>query len=143
MKKGNMKMFVLMAISLFVITGMVFAYRGDNSVQGPNANPERHEIMQQAFENLDYETWYEEMLKVNPNSRVLQVINADNFDTFVEAKNTNDIQRSQELRAQLGLNNGRGSRNGSGQMKKGRMQKNNFADSDNDGNCDNLNQKNW
>jgi len=140
-------MFALLAISLFVITGMVFAYRGDNSIQGPNASPERHEVMQQAFENLDYELWYQEMSKVNPNSRVLQVVNEDNFDIFVEAKNTDDVEKSQELRAQLGLNNGQGSKNGSGHMGQGRgkrMQQNNFVDSDNDGNCDNLNQRrNW
>jgi len=39
------------------IAGSASAYRGDYTQQGPNYSEERHQLMEQAFENNDYNLW--------------------------------------------------------------------------------------
>lgn len=57
------------------------AYRGGPGVEGPDCTEERHEEMEQAFENNDYQAW--ENL-IQGKGRVTQVINKGNFAQFAE-----------------------------------------------------------
>lgn len=132
MKKATIfGMLALMVVGL-VATTVVSAYRGDYSVKGPNCNEERHEAIENAFESLDYNAWYELMTEDGRHPRVVDVVTEDNFETFVEAHEAGengDYETAAALRAELGLNNGNGPRDGSGYGKsqgKGRgMQHNN------------------
>jgi hypothetical protein len=136
----------LMIVGLVASTSLVSAYRGDYSVKGPNNSEERHEAMEDAFESLDYDAWYALMTEDGRHPRVVDVVTESNFATFAEAHEAGekgDTTLAAELRAQLGLNNGNGPKDGTGfgksqGMGQGqRMQKNNVADADNDGNCNN------
>ncbi len=89
---------------------MVFAYQGDPNVQGPNFSEERHEAMQEAFDNLNYQDWYDLMTENERHPRIVDVITAENFDEFVEARNDGP-DALKEFRNSLGL--------GLGQMKHG------------------------
>ena len=140
-------MLALMVVGMVFSTGMVSAYRGDYSVEGPDYNEERHELMENAFDSLDYGAWEELMTETGRSPRVVDVVTESNFETFVqahEAGKSGDLETASALRAELGLNNGNGPRDGSGYGKgqgKGqgqKMQQNNFIDADNDGNCDNM-----
>lgn len=96
--------------------GAVYAYRGDASVKGPNYTAERHEAMEKAFENNDYNAWKTLMAG---RGRVTQVINADNFATFARAHELAEQGKTDEantLRAELGLglHNGTGMGQGMG-----------------------------
>ena len=146
----------LMVVGLIATTGLVSAYRGDCSVKGPNYSEERHTAIEQAFDTLDYNAWYELMTENGRRSRVVDVVTKDNFETFVqahEAGEKGDYETASSLRAELGLNNGNGPRDGTGhgtRMDQGkgrgqRMQQNNFIGADNDGNCDNTGtgQRRW
>ena len=91
--------------------GVVNAYQGDPSVQGPNYTLQRHEAMTQAFENKDYQAWKNLM---PGNGRVTQVVNEANFDKFAQAHQLaleGKTDEANQIRAELGL----GQRNGSGQ----------------------------
>ena len=95
--------------------GTVDAYRGDPSVQGPNCTGERHEQMEQAFENNDYNAWNELM---SGKGRVIQVVNEGNFARFAEAHELAEegkLDEAKQVRQELGL----GLRDGSGQGYKG------------------------
>ena len=141
----------LMVVGMVFSTSMVSAYRGDYSAEGPNYNEERHELMENAFETLNYDEWYDLMTENGKHPRVVDVVTESNFETFVQAHNAGkngDLETASVLRAELGLNNGNGPKDGTGfgkgqgnrmsQGKGQRMQQNNFIDADNDGNCDNL-----
>ncbi len=81
-------------------------------------DPERHEAMEQAMEDGDYEAWKE---LHGGRGRITSVITADNFDTFVsmhEAMESGDTERAQELREELGLGSF-GHRGGGGNMHRG------------------------
>ncbi len=142
----------LMVVGMVFSTSLVSAYRGDYSVEGPNYNEERHELMENAFDTLDYNAWYELMTEDGRHPRVVDVVTESNFETFVQvhdAGKSGDLETASALRAELGLNNGHGPKDGTGfgkgrgnAMGQGqRMQQNNFVDVDNDGNCDNIGQK--
>lgn len=141
----------LMVVGMVFSTSLVSAYRGDYSVEGPNYNEERHELMENAFDTLDYNAWYELMTEDGRHPRVVDVVTESNFETFVQAHDagkSGDLETASSLRDELGLNNGKGPKDGTGfgkgqgnrmgQGKGQRMQQNNFVDVDNDGNCDNL-----
>ena len=122
----------LMVVGLVATTGLVSAYRGDYSVKGPDCNEERHEAMENAFESLDYDAWYQLMTENGRHPRVVDVVTESNFETFVqahEAGQNGDTETALALRAELGLKDGKGSRDGSGYGKsqgKGQgMQQNN------------------
>jgi len=93
------------------------------NVKGPNYSAERHEAMQNAFENHDYEAWKGLMQEVG-RVRVVEAINADNFDKFVEAHelaSQGKFEEAREIRKELGLGKKDGSgRRGAG-MGMGRM----------------------
>ena len=119
----NKKTFGIFALAMIALLGVGFvaAYQGDYSVQGPNYSEDRHAEMTAAFDNADYDAWVLLMSENNGNSRVLDVVTEDNFATFVaahEAGMNGDAELAAELRAELGLGNGQGSRNGSGNSMK-------------------------
>ena len=145
MKKATIfGLLALMVVGLVATTGLVSAYRGDYSVKGPNYSEERHEAMEDAFESLDYSAWYALMTEDGRHPRVVDVVTEDNFATFAkahEAGENGDYETALALRAELGLSNGNGPRDGTGYsggqgIGQG-MQQNNFVDTDLNGNCDN------
>ena len=114
----------LMVVGLVATTGLVSAYRGDYSVKGPDFNEERHETMEDAFESLDYDAWYALMTENGRHPRVVELVTEDNFETFAEAHEAGengDYETAAEIRAELGLNNGNGPRDGTS-YGKGRDQ---------------------
>lgn len=93
-----------------VSAGNALAYRGDPAVKGPNYSEERHEAMERAFENKDYDAWKNLM---QGKGRMTQVINKDNFARFAEAHELaeqGNIAEAQKIRQELGL----GLHNGAG-----------------------------
>lgn len=117
------------------------AYRGDPSVKGPNYSEARHEQMQTAFENKDYNAWKNLM---QDRGRVTQVVNEGNFARFAEMHQLmleGKIDQANKIRQELGLGQqgGSGKRMGRG-MKAGGCNgncKGNFVDANKDGVCDN------
>ena len=82
------------------------------------------------FAESDYDTWVSLMTEDGRHPRVVDIVTEDNFAKFVEARKagkSGNIEMASELRAELGLNNGKGLRDGSGfggakGMKRGLMQ---------------------
>ncbi len=86
------------------------AYQGNPTVTGPNYSDERHEAMEQAFENEDYDAWKEMM---NGKGRITEMVTALNFDEFArvhELALEGDLEGAQEIRQKLGF--GQGQRHG-------------------------------
>ncbi|MEA3413917.1 MAG: hypothetical protein U9Q99_00110 [Nanoarchaeota archaeon] len=116
----NKKIMGLMALGIVAIFGisLVVAYQGDYSTTGPNYSEDRHEAMEQVFDNLDYNAWVLLITEDGKQPGVLNKINADNFELFVEAHEagiSGDFVKASELRAKLGLGQGKMSGNGTGQ----------------------------
>ena len=119
-KTAMLGLLALLVVGLLATTGIVSAYRGDYSVEGPNCNEERHKAMESAFESNDYDAWFELMTDNERHPRVVDVVTEDNFVKFVqahEAGKNGDFETVAALRAELGLNNGNGPRDGSGRGK--------------------------
>jgi len=116
----------LMVVGLIATTGLVSAYKGDYSVEGPDCNEERHKAMENAFELNDYNAWKELMTEDGRYPRVVDVVTESNFETFVrahEAGENGDDETAAILRAELGLNNSQGPKDGSGHsISKGKGQ---------------------
>ena len=90
----------------FLAAVPTFAAIGNQEARGPRCNPEHREAMQEALENRDYTAWSTLMEESGRKKRILEVVTADNFDTFVdmhEAMKSGDRERAQELREELGL----------------------------------------
>ncbi|HBB02183.1 MAG: hypothetical protein US89_C0002G0027 [Candidatus Peregrinibacteria bacterium GW2011_GWF2_38_29] len=122
MKKTMLGLGVLVsALSLVGLsTGVVFAYQGNPSVQGPNYTAERHEAMTQAFEKGDYSAWKNLM---QGRGRVTQVVNEGNFTKFAEAHKLavqGKTVEAQKIRQELGLGLQNGSGKAAGKMGSGR-----------------------
>ncbi|MFA5935077.1 MAG: hypothetical protein WC827_04285 [Candidatus Paceibacterota bacterium] len=93
-----------------VSAGSVLAYKGDQTVKGPNYSIERHTAMTKAFETGDYTAWKNLMQN---KGRVTEVITQDNFAKFAEAQKLSlqgKTTEAQKIREELGL----GLKNGSG-----------------------------
>lgn len=140
-------MLAFMIVGMIFSTSIVNAYKGDYLVKGPNYNEERHILMENAFDALDYDSWHDLMTEDGRHPRVAAVVTESNFETFVKAHEAGvngDYETAFTLRSELGLNNGNGPMDGTGygkgngQGRGQRMQKNNFIDLDNDGICDNI-----
>ena len=115
----------LMIVGIVFASGIVDAYKGDYSVEGPNYSRDRHELMENAFDTLDYNAWYELMTENDRNPRVVDIVTEDNFEIFVqahEAGRDGDFETATKLRAELGLNNGHGQREGNGFGKRMRQE---------------------
>lgn len=100
---------ILFAVTALVIGAAVLfpqavqAYRGDPNVKGPNYTEQRHEAMEKAFENKDYNAWKTLMAG---RGRATQVVNAENFAKFAEAHELAEQGKTDEankIRAELGL----------------------------------------
>jgi len=107
---------LLLGLSALVIAGAIFApqaalaYRGDVNVKGPNYTQERHDAMEKAFENKDYNAWKALMIG---KGRVTQIVTAQNFPKFAQAHELAEQGKTDEankIRTELGL----GLRNGTG-----------------------------
>lgn len=93
------------AITYFVSTGAT-AFQGGPNVKGPNYSPERHEAMQKAFEDNDYQSWKKLMEERKP--RVMDVVNEQNFPKFAEAHRLAEegkFEEANKIREELGLRN--------------------------------------
>lgn len=123
MKKTTLGLGAL-ALTLGVIglsAGSVMAYQGEPAVKGPNYSVERHEAMEKAFKNKDYDAWKNLM---QGRGRVSQIVNKDNFSKFAEAHELMEQGRTaeaQKIRQELGLglNNGSGKGMGGAGMHRG------------------------
>jgi len=74
------------------------AYQGDPTVTGPNYSTDRHEAMEQAFENEDYDAWKEVM---DGKGRAAEMVTAENFGQFARAHKLaleGDLESAQEIR---------------------------------------------
>lgn len=114
------KKVLVTSIAAVVLAGVALypqvadAYRGDPNVKGPNYSAERHEAMTKAFETNNYNAWKAQM---NGRGRVTQIINEKNFARFAEAHRLalqGKTAEANKIRAELGLNNGQGMKNGQG-----------------------------
>jgi len=106
--------FGIFGIMALLSISLVAAYQGNHLIKGPNSSEERHDAMENAFDNLDYDAWVALMTENGRHPKVLDIITEETFATFVEAHDAmedGDFDRAAELRADLGLNNGMGSKN--------------------------------
>jgi len=112
---------LLLGATALVLGGLMLtfntakAYRGDPDAEGPDCSDERHQEMEQAFENSDYQAWKNLM---QGKGRVIEVVNEDNFARFAEAHQLaeeGNTEEADQIRQELGL----GLKNGSGQGQKG------------------------
>ena len=152
-KKITLATFSILAIGLIGSTGLVSAYQGNPDDQGPNYDTTLHDMKTDAFDTNDYEAWRFMMEDAPNQGRVLDLVNEDNFDIFVQAHNAaedGDMELSKELRSQLGLNDGVGLADGTGYKNGGQgqvlhkgqginqnTQQAEFIDANGDGVCDN------
>lgn len=86
-----------------MVPSITKAYQGDPAVKGPNYSSERHELMQKAFENNDYEVWKNLMAG---KGRVTQIVNQENFAKFAQAQKMakeGNLAEAQKIRQELGL----------------------------------------
>jgi len=108
----------VLSLGLMLLVGTTAsAYQGDPKLQGPNFTPERHAEMTAIFESGDYEAFAALMAENPMQGRMMERVNAENFDTFVKVHNlalAGDLEGARELRAELGL----GLRDGSGQGRR-------------------------
>jgi hypothetical protein len=132
-KKGIMLGVLGLAIAgITAYSTGALAYRGDASKTNPNYSPERHEQMEKAFENNDYNAWKNLM---NGRGRVTEVINEGNFNRFAEAHRLIEEGKADEankIRQELGLGQG------NGQGQRGQNGNGNFVDANGDGKCDRM-----
>lgn len=155
---GMLAIFVISVASL----GAVWAYRGNPQVQGPNYDADVHEQLEAAIEAGDYDAWVQtrEDNNLPMRGRMFQVINADNFDKYVELHEANeagDTEKADAIKAELGLGQGmqkHGNTQGKGMQNTGTGQGmhkgansgsglgQNFVDVNNDGLCDTCNNAN-
>lgn len=145
----NKKLVVGSALAVaFVLAGAYSfssAYRGDAAQPGPNYTPERHESMEQAFENKDYAAWKNLMQENTRRGRVMDVVNEENFSKFAEAHELMEqgkIEEANQIREDLGLGLGHGKGQGRG-MHRGYNSENrgqnlggNFVDENGNEICD-------
>jgi hypothetical protein len=99
----------LMVVGLMFSTNVVSAYRGDYETKGPECSEERHDMIMDAFNENDYEAWKILMNENSGKNRVLELVTEENFPLFVEAHQAEKLgnnELAQQLRAELGLNNG-------------------------------------
>jgi len=92
---------------LAILPSSIQAYQGNPSVKGPNYTPERHEAMEKAFANNDYNSWKELM---SGKGRVIQVINQSNFSRFAQAHKLakeGKLEEAKKIRQELGLGLGK------------------------------------
>jgi len=103
-----------LATGAFLLTEKVSAYQGDYAQKGPDCDSEKHEAMEKAFENNDYQAWTGLM---EGKGRVTQVITEDNFARFAEAHRLaeeGNYDAADAIRQELGLRTRDGEKVGAG-----------------------------
>ena len=158
MKKSNKVLVGSLAVVMvgaFAISSAM-AYQGDYSKQGPEYSLERHSVIEEAINSNNYEAWSELM---TDRGRIKQVISADNFERFAEARRlgeVGDVAGADAIRQELGIRTSNGEKVGAQYGEKqgrnreegqrgGRMNNEDrgqnhggkFIDADNNGLCDN------
>ncbi len=141
---------VLVAVILAGAYSVSQAYRGDYSQKGPNYSQERHNAMEEAFKNNDYQAWKKLMEQNQFQGRVMNVVNEQNFAKFAEAHRLAEegkFAEADQIRTELGLRTRDGQGVGAGQgqgMRDGKGRGNGtgcgqaFVDVNSDGVCDRL-----
>jgi hypothetical protein len=153
MEKKKLLVVGMSAIAVMLAgVSAVSAYQGDYTKKGPDHTAEREAQMIKIFDTVDYQSWKEMM---DGRGRITDVINEDNFATFVEARTlgkAGNVVEADKLRQKLGLRTSNGERAGRGHGKKsgnrgnrhegqrGQNNGGNFVDSNSDGVCDNMNE---
>jgi hypothetical protein len=92
---------------LAILPHSIQAYQGNPSIKGPNCTPERHEAMEKAFANNDYNSWKELMFG---KGKVTQIVNQNNFARFAQAHKLAEAGKTEEatkIRQELGLGLGK------------------------------------
>lgn len=108
MQKNKKSILIGLALAIAISIGAissVSAYRGDYSQKGPNYSPERHALMQKAFETNDYNLWKSQM----GNRGITNFINENNFAKFAEAHRlalAGKYDEANKIRADLNLGTG-------------------------------------
>jgi hypothetical protein len=116
MKGGNnMKKTILVIsltlIALLTISG-VYAYQYGKKYNASNIDKEAAE---KAIESGDYAAW--KAIHSNSNGKMASLINEDNFyllREMHEAKESGDLTKVNEIKAQLGFKSGKGNGKGKG-----------------------------
>lgn len=116
----NKKTLGLGVLALFLgiagASATALAYRGDMTVKGPNYTEERHEAMEKAFENKDYNAWKNLM---QGKGNVTRVVTEENFAKFAEVHELMEegkTAEAQKLRQELGLGLHSGAGKGMGEV---------------------------
>lgn len=110
--KNRNKIFIsgLMALALGLgVSGTSLAYQGDFSKNGPNYTSEFESEMIEVMNDGDYEGWRDLMEERVGKTRVIEVINKNNFSKFVKAwklAREGKIKEANVIRRELGLMNG-------------------------------------
>ncbi|PIP27604.1 MAG: hypothetical protein COX30_00900 [Candidatus Moranbacteria bacterium CG23_combo_of_CG06-09_8_20_14_all_39_10] len=129
----------LVVLSAAAIATGTYAYQGDPAKVGPNYTPERHAIMEDAFESNNYVAWKGQM----GDRGATRKVNEQNFARFAEMHELMEDGKTDEanaIRAELGLGQGNGNGQGKGTHSGqcGQNKNGNFVDANGDGNCDNM-----
>jgi len=120
MENSNKVLFGSLAVvvmGVFAVSSAM-AYQGDYSKQGPEYSPERHTAMTEAMDNNNYEAWSELMAD---RGRITQVVNAENFAQFAEARrlaHSGDLEGADAIRQELGIRTSNGEKVGAGYGKR-------------------------
>jgi len=91
------------------LTEEQFQARAENFQQIQERRQEMQQSREQAFEALqdgDYDAWFEAMSSMDPQPAILETINKDNFDSYVELHNARmdwDFDKVKELSEELGI----------------------------------------
>jgi hypothetical protein len=107
MKKNNLITGSAALVAVIAVMGLVAysnAYQGDPNVEGPNYSPERHEQMEEAFENKDFEAW-KDLMSERMGPRVVDLIDSqEKFEQFSEAHELMEegkIEEANQIREEL------------------------------------------
>jgi hypothetical protein len=111
-KMNKMVLTVSAVLVALLLVGGVYAYQNGN--RNVNSTVDRT-AAEKAIESGDYAAW--SALHANSNGRMASAINESNFYLLKEmhdARETGDLARVQEIRSELGLNNGNNQGKGKG-----------------------------
>ncbi len=102
MKKSTILAFIAVAAAGAVLASQIVLAHGDQvDPRAGNYNPERHEMMMEAFEKNDYNKWKE----VFPG-KVREFVNEENFPKFAEMHRLMEegkYDEAEKIREELGM----------------------------------------
>ena len=73
--------------TLVILLAIAVGTSADDTEEGPKGpkfNPEHRQAVMEAVKQCDYDAWYELLTKDDREPKILEYINADNFDRFCE-----------------------------------------------------------